>query len=54
VAVFQKAGGDGIAPVFNAAGANVGRTAIAEIAGAGVDSSSAKQVLVSVGITHTF
>ncbi len=54
VAVFQKAGGDGIAPVFNSAGANVGRTAIAEIAGAGVDSSSAKQVLVSVGITHTF
>jgi predicted porin len=54
VAVFQKAGGDGIAPVFNSAGANVGRTAIAEIAGAGVDSSSAKQVLVSVGITHAF
>lgn len=54
VAIFQKAGGDGIAPVLNASGQVVGRTAIAEIAGAGVDSSSSRQVLVTLGMYHVF
>lgn len=54
VAIFQKAGGDGIAPVFGANGATVGRAAIAEIPGAGFDSSSSKQVLVTVGMYHSF
>ncbi|RKF45418.1 hypothetical protein BCY88_27265 [Paraburkholderia fungorum] len=54
VAMYQKAGGDGIAPVFNADGGVIGRTAIAEIPGAGYDSSSSKQLLFSVGITHKF
>ena len=39
IAIVQKAGGDGIAPVFDADGAVVGRTAIAEIPGAGYDSA---------------
>lgn len=54
VAIYQKAGGDGIAPVIAADGTVVGRSAIAEIAGAGFDSSTNKQVLVTVGISHTF
>ncbi|MBN9116289.1 MAG: porin [Pandoraea sp.] len=54
VAIFQKAAGDGIAPVLNANGQAVGRTAIAEIPGAGVDSGSARQLLISVGMYHSF
>ncbi|WP_197430334.1 porin [Burkholderia savannae] len=54
VAIFQKAGGDGIAPVLGANGAVVGRSAIAEIPGAGFDSSSAKQMLITVGMYHSF
>ena len=54
VAVFQKAGGDGIAPVLNADGQVVGRTAIAEIPGSGFDSSSSRQLLITVGMFHSF
>lgn len=54
IAILQKAGGDGIAPVFGADGAVVGRAAIAEIPGAGYDSSTSKQLLMSVGMYHAF
>ncbi|VVD59232.1 porin [Pandoraea anhela] len=54
VAMYQKAGGDGIAPVLDANGGVIGRAAIAEIPGAGYDSSNSKQMLLSVGITHRF
>jgi len=54
VTILQKAGGDGIAPVTGAGGAVVGRKALAEIPGAGYTSSSAKQLLMSVGMYHSF
>ena len=54
ISIFQKAGGDGIAPVLGANGAVTGRAAIAEIPGAGYDSSSSKQLLMSVGMYHAF
>jgi predicted porin len=53
-AIYQKAGGDGIAPVIGADGTVVGRTAIAEIPGTGIDSSTNKQVLVTIGVSHKF
>ncbi|MGS1007552.1 porin [Achromobacter anxifer] len=52
--ILQKAGGDGIAPVLGAGGAVVGRSAIAEIPGAGADSGSSRQSLVTMGFSHRF
>ncbi|MDR3100147.1 MAG: porin [Paraburkholderia sp.] len=54
VAVYQNAGGDGIAPVTGANGATIGRASIAEIPGAGYDSSSSRQILVTIGMYHSF
>lgn len=53
-ASYQKAGGDGIAPVLGAGGGVVGRSAIAEIPGTGFDSSTNKQMLFTVGLSHKF
>lgn len=52
--ILQKAGGDGIAPVLGAGGLVVGRSAIAEIPGAGADSGSSRQTLVTMGVSHRF
>lgn len=54
VFIFQKAAGDGIAPLRGAAGAVIGRAAQAEIAGVGVSSDSSRQTLMTMGITHRF
>jgi predicted porin len=54
IGTLQIAAGDGIAPVRAANGTVIGRTAVAEIPGLGLDSSTSRQMLVSVGIIHNF
>lgn len=54
IGTFQLATGDGIAPMRDVNGTVIGRSSIAEIPGLGIDSSSSRQMLFSVGMIHNF